>query len=90
MLEVRDLRAGYSADNEIVHGISFSLADGEFCCIIGANGCGKTTTLKTVLGLLPRLGGEVLINGRETAQMRERELALHFAYIPQIHQLPFP
>ena len=90
MLEVRGLRAGYSADNEIVHGISFSLADGEFCCIIGANGCGKTTTLKTVLGLLPRLGGEVLINGRETAQMKERELALHFAYIPQIHQLPFP
>jgi len=90
MLEVRDLHAGYDPANEIVHGISFSLDDGEFCCIIGANGCGKTTTLRTVLGLLPRLSGEVLVNGRETARMNERELALHFAYIPQIHQLPFP
>ena len=90
MLEVQDLRAGYSANNEIVHGISFTLVDGEFCCIIGANGCGKTTTLKTVLGLLPRLGGEIRVNGRETRDMNERELALHFAYIPQIHQLPFP
>ena len=90
MLEVENLRAGYSADNEIVHGISFTLADGEFCCIIGANGCGKTTTLKTILGLLPRLGGDIRINGRETAKMNERELALHFAYIPQIHSLPFP
>ncbi len=90
MLEVKDLHAGYDARNEIVHGISFNLGEGEFCCIIGANGCGKTTTLKTVLGLLPKLGGTILINGRDTAQMNERELALHFAYIPQIHQLPFP
>ena len=90
MLEVENLHAGYSADNEIVHGISFSLDAGEFCCIIGANGCGKTTTLKTILGLLPRLGGVIRINGRETADMNERDLALHFAYIPQIHQLPFP
>lgn len=90
MLEVENLRAGYSAANEIVHGISFSLSSGEFCCIIGANGCGKTTTLKTILGLLPRLGGNIRINGRETSEMGARELALHFAYIPQIHQLPFP
>ena len=90
MLEVENLRAGYSAANEIVHGISFSLGSGEFCCIIGANGCGKTTTLKTILGLLPRLGGSIRINGRETSEMSARELALHFAYIPQIHQLPFP
>ena len=80
MLEVEKLRAGYSAANEIVHGISFSLAGGEFCCIIGANGCGKTTTLKTILGLLPRLGGSIRINGRETSEMGVRELALHFAY----------
>jgi len=90
MLEVENLSAGYSLGNEIVHGIGFTLADGEFCCIIGANGCGKTTTLRTILGLLPRLDGSIRVNGQETAGMNERELAVHFAYIPQIHQLPFP
>lgn len=90
MLEIRNLMAGYSAGKEIVHGIDLTLAAGEFCCIIGANGCGKTTVLKTVLGLLPALGGSVEVNGHDAFSMTERERASHFAYIPQTHKLPFP
>ena len=89
MLEVRDLRCGYDKV-EIVHGATFDVADGEFVCIVGSNGCGKTTTLKTVLGLLPPLGGEVMLAGADVLAMDERERARRFAYIPQVHTPPFP
>jgi iron complex transport system ATP-binding protein len=89
MLEVNDLHAGYEG-TEIVHGVSFTVADGEYACIIGANGCGKTTTLKTILGLLRAMSGSVKMDGVETSGLAEQESARLFAYIPQVHQPPFP
>lgn len=89
LLEVRDVHGGYHK-TEIVHGVSFTVEHGEFVCIIGANGCGKTTTLKTILGLMKPTAGEVLIDGKSTRDMDEPELARHFAYIPQAHTPPFP
>ena len=93
LLEVKDLRCGYGKRNnavEIVHGVSFYLDSNEFMCIIGSNGCGKTTTLKAVMGLLPAMGGTVLAHGVDVHRMPERELARRFAYIPQAHTPPFP
>ncbi|WP_417757120.1 ABC transporter ATP-binding protein [Senegalimassilia anaerobia] len=92
VLEVRDLRCGYGKKKpvEIVHGVSFSVDRGEFVCIIGANGCGKTTTLKAMMGLLPCADGEVLVEGKPLSRMPEHERARHFAYIPQAHTPPFP
>ena len=89
LLEVQDLRVGYGS-TEIVHGASFCVDEGEFACIIGANGCGKTTTLKCVLGLLPPLGGSVTVRGESTLHMTEKQRARYFAYIPQAHTPPFP
>ncbi|MGI6218150.1 MAG: ABC transporter ATP-binding protein [Coriobacteriales bacterium] len=89
LLEVRDLHSGYDK-KEIVHGISFDVEEGEFVCIIGANGCGKTTTLKSILGLLQPFSGSVRVRGKETTGMKESERAKHFAYIPQLHTPPFP
>ena len=89
MLQVQDLYAGYDK-KEIVHGISFDVNDGEFVCIIGANGCGKTTVLKNMLGLIKPFSGSVLIDGENTAELQEKEMAKRFAYIPQAHTPPFP
>ncbi len=89
MLEVRDLRCAYDK-TEIVHGVSFDVNDGEFVCIIGSNGCGKTTTLKNVLGLYKPTGGTVHVNGDDVLVMTDRERAKRFAYIPQAHTPPFP
>ena len=92
LLEVTGLRCGYGRKNtvEIVHGASLVLDVDEFVCIIGANGCGKTTLLKAVMGLLPAISGEIRVKGVSIASMNERERAQRFAYIPQAHTPPFP
>ncbi len=92
LLEVNDLHCGYGRSKpvEIVHGVTFYVDSNEFVCIVGANGCGKTTTLKTVMGLLPAFGGTVRIQNRDLFAMKEKEKARHFAYIPQAHTPPFP
>ena len=89
MLVVKDLHAGYDA-TEIVHGVSFEVADGEFACIIGANGCGKTTLLKNLLGLIKPFSGSVHMDGMDVLAMDEKTMARYFAYIPQAHTPPFP
>jgi iron complex transport system ATP-binding protein len=89
ILNVAALNCGYHK-KEIVHAAEFSVDKGEFVCIIGANGCGKTTLLKTLLGLLPAISGTVELEGKNTKQMREKEIARYFAYIPQAHRPPFP
>ena len=93
ILSVRDLKCGYGRGKkytEIVHGASFSVRQGEFVCVIGANGCGKTTTLKALMGLLPAHEGVVSVCGVDISGLSERERARHFAYIPQAHTPPFP
>jgi ABC-type cobalamin/Fe3+-siderophores transport system ATPase subunit len=89
MLQVRGLTTGYGK-KEIVHGIDFVVNAGEFVCIIGANGCGKTTALRSVLGFLPPFAGAVLINGNDAVNLTNKQRARHFAYIPQLHIPPFP
>ena len=89
LLQVQDLCSGYG-DREIFHQASFTVDAGEFACIIGANGCGKTTMLKCLLGLLPAFSGSVQVDGADTLVLTERERARVFAYIPQAHTPPFP
>lgn len=89
LLEVRDLHIAYGK-TEIVHGVSFDVSQGDFACIIGANGCGKTTTLKSILGLLKPTSGYVGVDGTDTLTLTEKERAKFFAYIPQAHTPPFP
>lgn len=89
LLTVNDLHCGYGR-KEIVHGVSFGISRGDFVCIIGANGCGKTTLLKNILGLMRPSSGEVVMEGRDVLSLTDRERARMFAYIPQAHTPPFP
>ena len=58
LLEVRDLNVSYGAIRAL-HGVSFHVNEGEVVTLIGANGAGKSTTLRTISGLLPVTSGEV-------------------------------
>lgn len=89
LLRVSGLRAGYG-DKEVVHGVSFDIPRGQFVCVIGANGCGKSTLMKSLIGLIKPFGGDVQIEGESITAMSERQRAQHLAYIPQAHTPPFP
>ena len=62
MLSVSDLHVSYGGINA-VKGISFDVAEGEMVALIGANGAGKSTTLKAICGLVPSAGGRVEFRG---------------------------
>ena len=75
VLEVHDLRGGYGSV-PVLHGVSMRVDEGQALGIVGHNGMGKTTLLKTIMGLLPATGGLISIDGvdvtREPAHARSR------------------
>ena len=89
MLKVCGVTAGYGG-RDIIRDISFSVEPGQFLCILGANGCGKTTLLKTILGILRPSSGHVYLNGDDLHLMNVKYLFQKIAYIPQAHMPPFP
>jgi len=68
ILKIQDLYAGYGK-KEVLHGIDFSVNEGEIITIIGANGAGKSTLLKVVAGLIPPKKGHIFFAGEEITSM---------------------
>jgi iron complex transport system ATP-binding protein len=80
----RNLTIGYS-ERVVGRGLNLALEEGEALALLGPNGGGKTTLLKTLLGILQPLAGEALIDGRSLAVIPIRERARRIAYVPQSH-----
>lgn len=74
VLELRGLRAGHGGV-PVVHDLDLTVEAGEVVALLGANGAGKSTTLLTVSGLLPRLAGEVRFAGRAVGSSRRASAA---------------
>ncbi|SDI28307.1 branched-chain amino acid transport system ATP-binding protein [Sinosporangium album] len=87
MLEVNGLAVAYGAI-EAVKEVSFTVAEGQIVCLIGANGAGKSTTLKTVSGLLRPRRGEILLWGRPIHRLPAHAvLAAGIAHCPEGRRL---
>lgn len=73
LLEVRDLSVSYGGIRA-VKGISFDVPEGEVVTLIGANGAGKSSTLRSIVGLEKPAGGSILFDGKELAHMGTEQL----------------
>jgi amidase len=83
VLQVTDLHAGYG-EVPVLRGISFQLYEGEALGIVGHNGMGKTTLLKTIMGLLRSTGGKVMLDGVDVTSWKAHDRSrLGVAYVPQ-------
>lgn len=85
---VESLGFGYG-ERRVLDGVTFSVPEGCLCSILGANGVGKSTMFRCMLGLVKHYQGRILIDGQETKNMPPRELARKIAYIPQSHYPAF-
>lgn len=84
VLSLRDIRGGYG-EVDILDGIDLALEDAEILVVAGTNGAGKSTLAKAILGLLPRVSGTMLLDGRDFAKLpAEERVVSGLGYVPQV------
>jgi branched-chain amino acid transport system ATP-binding protein len=82
-LRVTDLRANYG-DAEVLHGLSLEVASGDFVCIIGANTAGKSTLLRAISRLVPRVSGRIEFDGNDLLALSAQEVPrVGIAHVPE-------
>jgi branched-chain amino acid transport system ATP-binding protein len=83
MLRVADLHAWYG-ESHILHGVNLEVGEGELITLLGRNGAGRTTILKSIMGLVGRRTGSISIEGTETIRMATHRIAhLGLGYCPE-------
>jgi iron complex transport system ATP-binding protein len=89
VLSVEDLTTGYPP-RVVGRGLSLDVKGGDVLVLLGPNGSGKTTLFKTMLGLIPRLGGRVMVDGADLGASTSARRARFFGYVPQVAPGYFP
>ena len=83
MLRISDLHA-YYGESHILHGVDMHVNEGEVVTLLGRNGAGRTTTIKSIMGLVGRRTGSIQIMGQETAAWAPHQIArLGLGYCPE-------
>jgi branched-chain amino acid transport system ATP-binding protein len=83
ILTVHDLAAGYGK-SEVLHGVHMAIRQGEIVTLVGANGAGKSTTLRSIFGLTTIRSGQIQFKGQDVVGRRPHELVgLGLAFVPQ-------
>jgi branched-chain amino acid transport system ATP-binding protein len=82
-LKVAGLQAWYN-ESHVLHGVDFTVAQGEVVTLLGRNGAGKTTTLRSIMGIVGKRQGAISFSGTDTIGMRSNDIArLGIAYCPE-------
>lgn len=85
------LSVGYKVGHAVVSDINLTLQSGKLASLIGANGVGKSTLLKTLMGFLPKLEGSLLLDGKDISEFSQRALARQISIVltqkPEVQNL---
>jgi branched-chain amino acid transport system ATP-binding protein len=83
MIEVKDIHS-YYGKSHILHGVSLELKEGELVCLLGRNGVGKSTTLKSIMGMVRPTQGSIRFDGKELVGSQPYRIArLGVGYVPE-------
>ena len=80
-ITLEQLSVGYKGFSPVVTDINVEIKSGELTCLIGSNGIGKSTLLKTLTGFLPKLGGRLLLDGRDIDLLSQHERAKYISIV---------
>jgi len=87
MISIKDLHASYESE-EILRGVNAEFPTGKITVMLGPNGCGKSTTIKSIVRLVPQYSGEILLDGKPLSELSAKQLAQTVAYVPQSRNIP--
>ena len=88
MLRLEEVRCGYGDGKEIIKGVSLSIKKGEFVGIVGPNGCGKSTLIKSASGVL-KSKGKIFLGEKNIKEMSTNQIARKLAVVPQNFRTEF-
>ena len=90
LLEVKNVKAGYMKDVDVLRGINFYIEPGKIVAVIGPNGAGKSTLAKTIFGLLMPHTGNILFQGEDITKLKSNQIVNKgMSYVPQMSNV-FP
>ena len=90
VLRVTDVEFGYHPGKPVLRDISFEVSPGEVFIILGANGCGKSTLMRTILGECKPTSRRITVGGDDVTSLGVKQLAQRLAMVFQDHSAPFP
>lgn len=88
MLNIENAASGYG-QHRVLKDVSFTVEEGDFIALIGSNGTGKSTLIKTIAGLIPLDGGKIEICGKDQARLKTKERARMVAVVPQSYYVDY-
>jgi iron complex transport system ATP-binding protein len=89
LIAVENATFSYDRKRTIFHDINFTVDKAQVFCIMGPNGCGKTTLIDCILGLLELQKGEIRASGHPIKELSSRQMAEQISYVPQGHRGTF-
>lgn len=88
LIEIQDAAFSFG-ETPIFKSVNLSVSKGEILCLLGPNGCGKTTLIDCILGIHPLKNGRVILSGKPSLSLSAKKIAQTLAYVPQKHNRHF-